>query len=243
MGGAGIIRDMGGDTVIIMVRSFKDITNIIIPHFEKYPLLTKKHADYLLFKQIVDIIEEKGHLTQEGFEKIVSIKGSINLGLSDSLKVAFPDVNPVIRPDVDKEILNLINNNWISGFSSAEGCFLVSIGKSPSHKLGSSVQLVFQITQHSRDIMLMEKIVEYFGFGRVRIRGNHVDYICTKFSNISDSIIPFFLEYPIKGVKSSDFEDWRKVANLMATKSHLTLEGLEQIRQIKSGMNTGREHN
>jgi len=53
----------------------------------------------------------------------------------------------------------------------------------------------------------MEKIVEYFGFGRVRIRGNHVDYICTKFSNISDSIIPFFLEYPIKGVKSSDFED------------------------------------
>jgi len=29
----------------------------------------------------------------------------------------------------------------------------------------------------------------------------------------------------------------------MTTKSHLTLEGLEQIRLIKSGMNTGRENN
>lgn len=29
----------------------------------------------------------------------------------------------------------------------------------------------------------------------------------------------------------------------MQTKTHLTLEGLEQIRKIKSGMNTGREKN
>lgn len=33
-----------------------------------------------------------------------------------------------------------------------------------------------------------------------------------------------------------------KVAELMKNKGHLTQEGLAQIRKIKAGMNTGREH-
>lgn len=35
------------------VSTIKDLVDVIIPHFDKYPLLTKKHSDYLLFKQIV----------------------------------------------------------------------------------------------------------------------------------------------------------------------------------------------
>jgi hypothetical protein len=37
-----------------------------------------------------------------------------------------------------------------------------------------------------------------------------------------------------------DFNDFCKIADLMQNKSHLTPDGLEQIRQIKSGMNRGR---
>jgi hypothetical protein len=42
-----------------------------------------------------------------------------------------------------------INPNWIAGFSSGDGCLLVKIEKSYSHKLGARVQLRFTITQHS----------------------------------------------------------------------------------------------
>lgn len=31
------------------VRSIKELTKVIIPHFDKYPLLTKKRADFELF--------------------------------------------------------------------------------------------------------------------------------------------------------------------------------------------------
>ena len=65
---------------------------MIIPHFEKYPLITQKLADFLLFKNVVDIINTKEHLTIEGLRKIVSLKASINLGLTDELKGAFPDI-------------------------------------------------------------------------------------------------------------------------------------------------------
>jgi hypothetical protein len=38
-----------------------------------------------------------------------------------------------------------------------------------------------------------------------------------------------------------DFEDFKKVAELMEKKEHLTLEGIEKIRKIKEGMNRGRK--
>ena len=52
-------------------------------------MLTQKLADYLLFKQVVELINNKAHLTIEGLQKIVNIKASMNLGLSDMLKSEF----------------------------------------------------------------------------------------------------------------------------------------------------------
>ena len=54
-------------------------------------------------------------------------------------------------------------------------------------------------------------------------------------------IIPFYNKYPIIGVKSEDFLDWCNVAKLMKEKKHLTQSGIDLIRKIKAGMNTGRE--
>ena len=59
--------------------------------------------------------------------------------------------------------------------------------------------------------------------------------------DLTEKIIPFFKKYPILGNKAQDFSDWCKVAILMQNQIHLTKEGLEQIRKIKSGMNTGRD--
>jgi hypothetical protein len=62
----------------------------------------------------------------------------------------------------------------------------------------------------------------------------------TSYSDISEKIIPFFNKYPVLGVKSKDFEDFKKVANLMEKRLHLTPEGLDQIKKMKLGMNRKR---
>jgi hypothetical protein len=74
---------------------------VVLPHFDKYPLITKKLADYLLFRSVVELMEGKEHLTMEGLQKIASIKASLNNGLTDELKAAFPVLNPVARPLVE----------------------------------------------------------------------------------------------------------------------------------------------
>lgn len=65
---------------------------------EKYPLISQKQSDYELFKLALDYIQQGLHLTTEGLIKILSIKASMNRGLAEGLKHAFPDIIPVARP-------------------------------------------------------------------------------------------------------------------------------------------------
>ena len=104
--------------------------------------------------------------------------------------------------------------------------------------------LKFQITQHGRDEQLMRSLVDYLDCGNATVRSDNtaIDFLVTKFSDIENKIIPFFgsEKYPIVGAKALDFADFYKAAELMKSKAHLTASGLEQIRVIKAGMNTGR---
>jgi hypothetical protein len=83
------------------IGNIKDLTTIIIPHFLKYPLLTQKAADFILFKRVVEIMNEKGHLTEEGLQRIINLKVSKNLGLSELLQAEFNNINPVARPTIN----------------------------------------------------------------------------------------------------------------------------------------------
>jgi len=70
------------------VESIKEL-QVIVDHFDKYPLITQKVSDYLLFKQSFELIKNKEHLAIEGLNKLVAIKASLNLGLTHDLKEAF----------------------------------------------------------------------------------------------------------------------------------------------------------
>lgn len=216
--------------------------NKLILFLEKYPIITKKAADYILFKQVLELVNNKDHLTVEGLNQIINIKASMNLGLSDTLKSEFAGYVPVMRPLVnDPENLEL-DPHWISGFVSAEGNFDIRM-PSTNNKLGRRVQLRFRISQHSRDIKLMEKLVKYFGSGNVYKYGGKfaVSLAIVDFTHITKTIIPFFEKYPIIGVKHKDYLDWCKIHSLMVNRSHLTVEGISLIEEIKLGMNTGRK--
>lgn len=68
--GGSISESKGRNTVSFCVSSIKEINEVIIPHFDKYKLLTQKQVDFELFKQVVELINSKQHLTTEGLIKI-----------------------------------------------------------------------------------------------------------------------------------------------------------------------------
>lgn len=95
--GVGEIFQQGQNALQYRVSSIKDIVNIIIPHFKNYPLISQKCADFELFQEVVNLIQLKRHLTINGLQEILNIKAAMNMGVSDALKLAFPNIKPVDR--------------------------------------------------------------------------------------------------------------------------------------------------
>ena len=239
-GGIGtIVEDKNNNRAEFRVSSLTHLITVILPHFDKYNLITKKQADYLLFKKIVNLRNQKVHLTEDGLQEIVNIRASMNLGLTQELKLAFPKTQAVDRPLVNNVITD---PNWVAGFTSGDGGFHVDVSKSSVYKLGSNVKLNFQIAQHVRDKQLMENLISYLECGQCNSKNDVSIYRVTKFSDNYTKIIPFFKQYSILGIKLLDFQDWCEIADIMKSKGHLTKEGLDQILKIKAGLNKGRNY-
>lgn len=241
-----LIRDFFGVGKIYSPRStikqFKVTTvkdlQVILDHFNKFPLITKKRVDFELFKAAVSLISSKEHLSKEGFEKLLSIRSSLNLGLTSVLAEYFPNVQRYFT--LESWDNSIQDPNWLAGFASGEACFFVHIAKSQTTKLGESVQLKFNITQHSRDEFLIKSLADFFNCGKVYSYPDKTSFNITSWLELNNNLIPFFNKYPIKGTKFLDYADFLKVINLMINKAHLTKEGLDLIRDIKSNMNRKR---
>ena len=241
-GGIGSLSRQN-NAVKYSVTGIKDLKIIILPQFEKYTLLTQKGADFLLFKRIIEIMNNNSHLTLEGLYQIINIKASMGR-LKNKIKKEFiPALRPVERPIIYTN--NIPNPNWLSGFTTGEGNFQVWIAESKSNKVGYQVTLMFRIGQYGPkgDLKLMELLTKYLSAGKLHknSREPFVTLTIHKFTEIKEIIIPFFEQNPLYGVKHLDYLDFCKIVKLMVEKKHLTLEGLDQIRKIKSGMNRDRK--
>jgi len=229
-----------------VVESFKELQEIV-NHFDKYPLVTAKVSDFLLFKQCFEMIKNREHLTEEGLLKIVTLKSSLNWGISDKLIKAFPFVIPVNR--LEYKFKGIPDPFWIAGFTSGDGSFQIRLSKLNTN-IGYRVSLLYSFHLHIRDLEVLKGLATYFSSNsknlisnkKVGISGDKSVHLqIAKFSDINEKIIPFFDKYPIKGVKSLDFEDFKKVCKLIETKEHLTPLGIKAILDIKLNMNQNRK--
>jgi len=241
------------------VESFKEL-QVIVNHFDRYPLVTSKVSDYLIFRECFEIIKQREHLTERGILKLIGLKSSLNWGLSDNLKNAFPNVAYVNKPEY--KFNQIPNPFWVSGFTSGDGSFHLNIKKTSNRV--SRVSVRYSINLNIKDIEVLKDLASYFNSlkkpndlvnklflvpplgsthlrKKVNISNKTVSFQVTKISDLIEVIIPFFEKYPIQGVKSLDFLEFKKVAILIRDKKHLSIEGFNKILEIKLNMNKYRE--
>jgi hypothetical protein len=77
--GCGSIRpDRSDNTLKFEVRNLKELVGRVIPHFEKYPLVSAKQVDFDLFKEVCQRMQRGEHRTVSGFGKIVEAAMRMN---------------------------------------------------------------------------------------------------------------------------------------------------------------------
>lgn len=229
------------NTMKYQVNSYKDIANKIIPFFDKYPLLTSKYLNYMNFKEAINMMIEKEHLMTEGIIKMQDLANKMNKKRSFSEKFNFT---------TEHLIKHLINPDWISGFVDGEGCFYFYIGKQKNTTI--QLQASLEIAQNTHDILILNKIKEFLGCGRLKpslpinleialINPSISRLIISNPTDIKNKIIPFFDNYSLKTTKLLDYLDWKKLIEMKEKKYHLSEEGLNEMRKIKLNMNTNRK--
>lgn len=244
--GIGLVsKPNNNSTVEFRVHSIKDITNVIIPHFDNYPLLTKKYSDYMLFKNVISLMLEKQHTNLEGIQKIMNTRASMNWGLSDQLKKAFPETIPVIREERVSNYNTLVHSKpWIAGFSTGESNFFIAINKSKTTD-NIYASLRFSIAQDLRDVDLLESFVDFFKCGYVvRYEKRSIaEFVVTRMDDIINHVIPFFEEYSIAGSKYSNYCSFKIASFMVKNKEHLKEDGLKEILLLKNKMGITTKNN
>ena len=138
-----------------------------------------------------------------------------------------------------------LNADWIVGFTDGEGCFHVGINKCPKMYVGYQVLPEFRIVQHEVNESTLEKIKEFFGFGKVTV--NRADYHGVRkefrvrgLTNLR-KLVKFFDEHPLQTpARKRNFKLFREILRIMEQKKHLTVSGLRKIRKLALAMNRRR---
>lgn len=213
----GVIINNTKSSSILRITSISEIIDTIIPHFDKYPLMTQRQEEFELFKEVALIIHNKQHLTEQGFREILSLKAGMRNGLTKLLVENFPNTLPKFYGDkVNKNLPKYLDPYWIGGFTEGKGSFKIEIEKPLT---SSSVKLNFQVIVNESDKELLALLINQFNCGTIIAEASlYKIFTVTNFEDISNIIVPFFQKYPLQGIKNLDLDVFIKVAGLIKNK-------------------------
>jgi len=102
----------------------------------------------------------------------------------------------------------------------------------------NQVRVIYSIGLNKRESALILKIQEFFGgIGKISEYKNAIQFIVASIKSIDTILIPHFDSFELKGHKLHNYLIWREIACLVISKSHLTIEGLQKIKDLKLKLN------
>ena len=185
------------------IRDKKTIETILLPIFDKHPLLTSKYFDYSRFKKALYILNNLSLTKEEKNIKLINLK---NMKLLDNYKS--PAWNNVSLPLKDINSINsIMSKAWLVGFVEAESSFYLTSKNSKRIVHG------FGLTQKLDEIVLQSIGLILHISNSVRYKEIYNHYIIdTTNSRAIENIIIYFKD-TMKGVKSLEYRIWARSYN------------------------------
>lgn len=235
--GCGQVIPSSRNCMRFIVQKKEDILFKVIPHFNKYPLVTSKGLNFESFKEASDIVASGEHLTINGINKIIQIKNVMNTHRS------FEDLFNYL----DKKVIKL-NPFWVQAFFDAEGSFGTLITKSKTGQIVTRNRI--SISQSTHDYAVLNGIKEFFNAGYLNPKKDNIDNLekaklCQDnsfyYNSTPETFFPFFENYSLFTRKYLDYIDFKKFYFLKKNKVHLTEQGYNEMKSLADKMNSGRD--
>ena len=200
------------------IRDKKTIETVLLPIFDKYPLLTSKYFDYLRFKEALNVLNNPALTGQVRDIKLLSLKNS---KMPDNYKS--PVWGDICLPlKTVNSISNIVSKPWVVGFIEAEGSFYLT------SKTSKRIVHGFGLIQKLDEIVLQAIGLALHISNPVKYKELHNYYILdTTNSRAIENIITYFKD-TMKGVKSLEYKIWARAYS----KNKDSYEKLDETREL-----------
>ena len=112
--------------------------------------------------------------------------------------------------------------------------FLQKKRNSISGKIVKDYTLVFEISQRTQDLQLLNLITSYFKVGRVYTETRGISRYRLRIKDqILSILVPHFNNYPLEGYKAIQFSLWIKIVNILKDQIRTEQRDIELERLIK----------
>lgn len=206
-----------------------ELFEIIIPHFDTYPVFCAKLHAFNLFKKIVIALVNKEKRTIEGRRELLKLALSMNRAsnrnfskiesLYNKLGILNIEDQSLIINNI-KEITTPIYDEFISGIIDGDGSFYISFQQNGEIKTG------FNITNDLDSKDLLEGIQKQLqNIGSIH-KGtkNELVYTVTGLNQINNILIPFVDKNPIFSERALHYNKFKTVSQILKTENPLSLQ-------------------
>lgn len=233
-----VLENKNSKTALYFVTKFEDITSVLIPIFQEFPLQTSKYLDFSCFSEAAFIksnSEKKSNgsalLSNIDLIKLKKLKESMN-----SKRIISAKEDKILRNKVS------INNWWLLGFVEGEGTF--------GYK---HLVPYFQIAQNEKNLFVLEAIEAYLlnvfnNLESANFNDFAVKYTLNKGTGVYSMtiekidinfkyIIPFFESMLFFSRKNLDYKYWVIMVIIHKLGYYYLPEGKKIALQISSATN------
>jgi len=130
-------------------------------------------------------------------------------------------------------------SSYIAGFIDGEGSFSVSFNRRAKLATGIEVRPSFSVSQHKRNLKILQKIQSFFKCGGIRFdrHDQTYKYEVRSLGDLWKKVIPHFKRHPLLTSKTRDFDLFVKICSLMRLNQHQSSKGIEIIIDLAYLMN------
>lgn len=210
----------------------------------------------------VDMVDNGDYKTSDGLRKFGEIALSMNEGYKKNIIKLFPDLisknfentgpqdpNSVsmshtigpLDPNNQKKLST--SGRRVTGFIDGDGSLSASIKYKNLEKTRVAFQPSLSISQHKNNIILLNKIKEFFYCGNVYNKKSsdgeyrHIQYQVCSNKEIKSYIIPHLEKYPLMSYKKNVYEIWGELIELLSKPNELSenrnKKAIELVNEIK----------
>jgi len=198
-----VLTDEAKGVAHFSISDRKVLSERIFPLFDKYPLLTSKHFNYLRFKEAWRILEDRSLTIEQQNEAIKNILNSVFQLPNDYVSPAISHLN---EQSSHEEIKSVVLLNWLVGFTETKGNLAVFFDR-------GIYNIEFTIGLQKLDGLLLYLIKRLLHIpNKIIIKKNGLWCLTTKNSRAISNIVDLFSSggHKFKGIKSLEFKLWSK---------------------------------